>query len=103
MAPIVCARLRLAIDYRGVNKVSSPATLYPLPVIEDLLGRLGIARYFSILDAKSRYHQMPMNEEDSAVSTFAMPWGHYEWAGRTPFGLKEGMPMNSKVVWLFEL
>ncbi|KAK3877481.1 hypothetical protein Pcinc_017807 [Petrolisthes cinctipes] len=92
-APIVCGRrqdgsLRLAIDYRGVNKVSSPATLHPLPVIEDLLDRLGTARYFSILDAKSGYHQMPMDEEDSAVSAFVVPWGHYEWAGRTPFGLK---------------
>ncbi|KAK3883777.1 hypothetical protein Pcinc_011902 [Petrolisthes cinctipes] len=92
-APIVCAcrqdgSLRLAIDYRGVNKVSSPATLHPLPVIEDLLDRLGTARYFSILDAKSGYHQMPMDEEDSAVSAFVVPWGHYEWARRTPFGLK---------------
>ena len=92
-APIVCARrqdgsLRLAIDYRGVNKVSSPATLHPLPVIEDLLDRLGTARYFSVLDAKSGYHQMPMSEDDSAVSAFVVPWGHYEWAGRTPFGLK---------------
>ncbi|XP_064098646.1 uncharacterized protein LOC135209799 [Macrobrachium nipponense] len=36
-APIVCARradgsLRLAIDYRGVNSVSQPATLHPIPV-----------------------------------------------------------------------
>ena len=28
---------------------------------------------------------MPMSEEDSAASTFIVPWGHYVWAGRTPF------------------
>lgn len=76
-APIVCARrqdgsFRLAIDYRGVNSLSSPATLHPLPVIEDLFDRFGTARYFSVLDAKSGYHQMPMNDEDSAASAFVV-------------------------------
>ena len=79
-APIVCARkangdLRLAIDYRGVNKVSQPATLHPIPVIEDLLDRLGKAKYFSVLDAKSGYHQMPLKSEDSKISAFVIPWG----------------------------
>ena len=45
--PIVCARkadrkLRLAIDYRGLNHgVSLPATLHPIPRIDDLFDRLG--------------------------------------------------------------
>ncbi|XP_064086140.1 uncharacterized protein LOC135201192 [Macrobrachium nipponense] len=92
-APIVCARradgsLRLAIDYRGVNSVSQPATLHPIPVVEDLLDRLGQAKYFSVLDAKSGYHQMPLRKEDCEVSAFVVPWGQFEWHGRTPFGLK---------------
>lgn len=60
-ASIVCAlrqdsSLRLVIDYRSVNKVSSPVTLHPIPVIEDLLHRPGTARFFSVLDAKLGYH-----------------------------------------------
>ena len=31
---------------------------------------------------------MPLKEEDSEVTAFVVPWGQYEWAGRTPFGLK---------------
>ena len=93
-APIVCARrangkLRLAVDYRGVNMISSPATLHPIPHIEDLLDRLGKAQYFSTLDAKSGYHQMPLKDElDSEATAFVVPWGQFEYAGRTPFGLK---------------
>ena len=73
---------------QGANKVSSPATLHPIPHIEDLLDRLGEARYFSTLDAKSGYHQMPLKPEDSEATAFIVPWGQYEWADRTPFGLK---------------
>ena len=92
-APVVCARrsdgsLRLALDYRRVNEVSDPATLHPIPLIEDLLDRLATAKYYSVLDAKSGYHQMPLKGEDSEVTAFVVPWGQYEWAERCPFGLK---------------
>ena len=80
-APIVCARksngrLRLAIDYRGLNSVSVPATLHPIPRMDDLYDRLGKARYFSILDAKSGYHQLPLKEGESELTAFVIPWGN---------------------------
>ena len=92
-SPIVCARkkdgsLRMAIDYRMVNEKSNTATLHPIPLIDDLLDRLGEAKYFAVLDAKAGYHQLPLGEEDSSKTAFVVPWGHYEFAGRTPFGLK---------------
>ena len=90
---MVCARradgtLRLALDYRKLNEASEPATLRPIPLIDDLLDRLASVQYFSVLDAKAGYHQMPLKKEDSEVTAFVVPWGQYEWAGRTPFGLK---------------
>ena len=92
-APVVCARrsdgsLRLAIDYRKVNEQTQPATLHPIPLIEDLLDRLSTAKFYSVLDAKSGYHQLPLRKQDSEVSAFVVPWGQFEWADRTPFGLK---------------
>ena len=92
-APIVCARkadgrLRLAIDYRGLNGVSLPATLHHIPRIDDLFDRLGEARYFSVMDAKSGYHQLPLREDEAELTAFVVPWGHYEFAEGTPFGLK---------------
>ena len=92
-APIVCARkasgkLRLAIDFRGLNGVSLPATLHPIPRIDDLFDRLGEAKYFSILDAKSGYHQLPLAEGEAEMTAFVVPWGQFEFIDRTPFGLK---------------
>jgi transposase InsO family protein len=92
-SPIVCARkkdgsLRMAIDYRITNEKSNTATLHPIPLIDDLLDRLGKAKYFAVLDAKSGYHQLPLKKEDSEITAFVVPGGHYEFAGRTPFGLK---------------
>ena len=92
-APIVCARrkngaLRLAIDYRRLNAVSLPATMHPIPRIDDLFDRLGEAKYFSILDAKSGYHQLPLSKEESELTAFVVPWGQFEFADVTPFGLK---------------
>ena len=31
---------------------------------------------------------MPLNRSDSAATAFVVPWGHYEFAERCPFGLK---------------
>ena len=92
-SPIVCARkadgsLRLVIDYRVTNTKSKTATLHPIPLIDDLVDHLHDAKYFSILDARSGYHQMPLKEEESCATAFVVPWGHYEFADRTPFGLK---------------
>ena len=93
-SPIVCARrsdgsLRLVIDYRLTNEKSRTATLHPIiPLIDDLIDHLSGAKYFSTLDAKSGYHQMPLRKEDSAATAFVVPWGHYEFADRCPFGLK---------------
>ena len=62
-APVVCSRrangkLRLALAYRGPNKVSSPANLHPIPRMDDLMDRLGDAKFYSTLDAKAGYHQI---------------------------------------------
>ena len=53
-APIVCARrkngqLRLAMDYRALNAQTISNSAHPIPLIEDLLDRLGNARFFSTL------------------------------------------------------
>ena len=91
-SPIVIARrkngrLRLAIDYRRLNSLTINSH-YPLPVIDDLLDRLSNAKFFSTLDAKSGYWQMPLSVDDCSKTAFVTPDGQYEWTGRgTPFGL----------------
>ena len=56
-------RWRLVIDYRKLNE-KTIADMYPVPNIMDILDRLGGAKYFSVLDLASDFHQIPMRERE---------------------------------------
>ncbi|GBG62525.1 hypothetical protein CBR_g30842 [Chara braunii] len=89
-APVLFARkknreLRLCIDYRKLN-VQTVKNADPLPRIDDLLERLGGAKFFSKLDLKSKYHQLEIRQEDRYKTVFKTRYGHFEWLVM-PFGL----------------
>lgn len=89
-SPIVLVRkkngeTRLCIDYRALNKKTVKDS-YPMPVIDDQLDRLSGKRYFTSLDLKSGYYQIPMSVESRHLTAFVTPDGHYEYT-RMPFGL----------------
>lgn len=74
------------IDYRALNeKIISDA--YPLPNITEILDQLGSAKYFSVFDLASGFHQIRMHESDAPKTVFSTPHGHYQF-NRMPFGLK---------------
>ncbi|GBG66382.1 hypothetical protein CBR_g60034 [Chara braunii] len=77
--------LRLCIDYRKLN-AQTIRNAGPLPRIDDLLERLGGAKFFSKLDLKSGYHQLEIRKEDRYKTTFKTRYGHFEWLVM-PFGL----------------
>ncbi|GBG77977.1 hypothetical protein CBR_g25908 [Chara braunii] len=77
--------LRLCIDYRKLN-AQTVKNVGPLPRIDDLLERLGGAKYFSKLDLKSGYHQLSIRPSDCYKSAFKTRYGHFEWVVM-PFGL----------------
>jgi hypothetical protein len=77
---------RMCIDYRSLNEITT-GDAYPLPLIDDILGRLSGCCYFSKMDAKSAYHCISVAEEDIPKTAFATPEGLYEYV-RMPFGLK---------------
>lgn len=79
-------RWRLVIDFRALNE-KTLGDAYPLPNIIDILDQLGSAKYFSVFDLASGFHQIPMHESDAPKTAFSTPFGHYEFK-RMPFGLK---------------
>ncbi|GBG82565.1 hypothetical protein CBR_g34941 [Chara braunii] len=89
-APVLFIRkknkdLRLCIDYRKLN-AQTVKNAGPLPRIDDLLERLGGAKYFSKLDLKSGYHQISIQPNDRYKTAFKTRYGHFEWVVM-PFGL----------------
>ncbi|KAL0128587.1 hypothetical protein PUN28_003742 [Cardiocondyla obscurior] len=79
-------RWRMVLDFRSLNEKTF-GDAYPLPNIVDILDQLGGARYFSVCDLASGFHQIKMDPKDSHKTAFTTPFGHYEFE-RMPFGLK---------------
>jgi hypothetical protein len=60
---------RLCIDYRPLNKITIK-NRYPIPRIDDLLDKLKGKKFFSKIDLKSSYNQVPVEPTDVWKTTF---------------------------------
>ena len=78
--------VRFCIDYRKLNECTI-ADKYPLPRIDDVLDALNSGRYFSVIDLKAGYWQIPMNPGDEGKTAFRTTDGLYHFKVM-PFGLK---------------
>ncbi len=77
--------LRFCNDYRRLNEVSQ-FDGYPIPRVDELLDRLGRARYISTLDLTKGYWQVPLSENAKLKTAFSTPSGHWQFQ-TLPFGL----------------
>jgi RNase H-like domain found in reverse transcriptase/Reverse transcriptase (RNA-dependent DNA polymerase) len=77
--------MRLCVDYRGLNKITVK-NRYPLPLLAEILDRLGGACVFTKLDLRDAYHRIPIAKEDIWKTAFRTRYGHFEYAVM-PFGL----------------
>ena len=77
--------VRFCVDYRALNNCTKKCS-YPLPRIDDSLDQLSGCGYFSTLDLKSGYWQIPMHEKDKEKTAFTCHKGLFEF-NVMPFGL----------------
>jgi hypothetical protein len=79
---------RLCFDFRGLNQITVKHR-YPLPVIEDMLGRLHAAAVFTQLDLASGFNQIRVRPEDVYKTGFVTRYGQFETLVM-PFGVCNG-------------
>jgi hypothetical protein len=69
---------RFLVDFRRLNSITKKDA-YPQPSAEELIYRLSGHSYFTKLDLKSGYFQIPIAEGDKEKTAFVTPDGHYEF------------------------
>lgn len=81
--------LRFCIDFRQINALSR-FDPYPMPRVDDLVERLGKAKFISTLDLSKGYWQVPLSPQAKELTAFRTPFGLYHFTVM-PFGL-QGAP-----------
>ena len=78
--------MRFCVDFRKMNDATIKDA-HPLPRIDDTLESLYGAQYFTTLDLKSGYWQVPIKEEDKEKTAFRTSSGQLYEFNQLPFGL----------------
>lgn len=88
--------LRLCCDFRKLNSVTI-ADPFPMARVEDLIDRVGKAKYLTKLDMVRGYWQVPLDEESIPLSAFVTPFGHFQWKVMA-FGLRNAPATFTRLV-----
>jgi len=89
-------KIRICLDPRDLNKAILRSH-YPLPTIEQVASRLNKAKVFTVLDAKSRFWQVKLDEKSSFLTTFNTPYGRYRWM-RMLFGISSAPEVRQQTM-----
>ena len=102
-SPIILVRkkdnsMRFCIDYRKLNSVSQKQQ-FPLPLLTDVWDCLAQnhSSVYSILDLRSGYYQIALDEESKAKTAFITQDGVYHYT-RMPFGIQGGPAVFQRIM-----
>lgn len=79
-------KIRVCLDSRRINSITRKDA-YPMRNMSEIFHRLKKAKYFSIVDLKDAYFQIPLKESSRNYTAFRTPKGLFRFRV-VPFGLK---------------
>ncbi|MGH0125978.1 UNVERIFIED_CONTAM: hypothetical protein FKN15_017686 [Acipenser sinensis] len=83
---------QFCIDFRRINEKSKFDT-YPMPRVDELLERLGMAHFVTTLDLMKGYWQIPLTPESRERTAFSTLG--YTNLGPCPLGCTEHQPLST--------
>ena len=84
-APGMPVKRRVCVDFRRMNSIVNLYS-YPLPLFDEITANLKGSTYFSTLDLRAGFHQIPLTKEASQKCSFSCFKGKFAWKS-LPFGL----------------
>ena len=75
----------MCVDYRALNAISR-AYIWPITRTDDILAKLGKAKFFTTLDLRSGYHHIALEKDAFKKTVFVTSFGMYEYL-KVPFGM----------------
>ena len=92
---------RLTVDFKKLNdQVRRPT--HPTRAPRDAVSNISGAKYFTKLDARHGYWQVPLSDDAKPLTTFMTPWGRLRYL-RNPQGLiSAGDEFNCRTDAAFE-
>ena len=78
---------RMWVYYRALNAISR-TYIWSMPGIDDILAKLGKAKFFITLDLRSGYHHIALDKDAIKKRAFVTTFGKYK-SLKVPFGLAQ--------------
>ena len=88
---------RMVIDYSQTINKFTPLDAYPQKKVDELVEKVSQYTYYSTLDLKSAYHQVPIKEEEKQFTAFEASGNLYQFK-RIPFGVTNGVACFQRVI-----
>ena len=79
-------KIRLCVDYRKLNEVTTPDPYY-MTTLDEILEKVGDSGCLSKLDLSKGFYQIGIEEGSRNKTAFISPFGKYSFS-RMPFGLR---------------
>ena len=77
----------LCMDFRALNIITR-TSVWPMPRIKEIFAKLGKAKFFTMLDLRSGYHHIALDDDTIKKRAFVTSLGKYEYL-KVPFGLAQ--------------